>query len=188
MLFQADLSQDKEVQEFVRRTKDKFGRVDVLINMIGPFSEAKVLEQSPAAWRDSIELNLNVVYSSCYHFQKEIANSQGQVINFGYAGIENLTAWANATSYAAAKAGLGVLTKSMAQAMAPYGVRVNAICPGWIDSGHFDDSKKEKILASIPIGRIGRPEEVSELLQWLIFDSPTYITGALIPIGGAIEF
>lgn len=188
MLFQADLSKDREVQDFARVTKEKFGRVDVLINMIGPFSEARVLEQSPTAWRESIELNLNVVYSACYYFQQEIVTTRGQVVNFGYAGIENLTAWPNATSYAAAKAGLGVLTKSLAQAMAPSGVRVNAICPGWIDSGHFDATKKEKILASIPVGRIGDPEEISNLLQWLIFQSPTYITGALIPIGGAIEF
>lgn len=186
--FRADLTDDKQVHALAIAAKKRFGTVDALINMIGPFAASNVLEETPSAWRKTIELNLNVIFSSCHYFKDELIQSKGHILNFGYAGIENLTAWPAATAYAAAKAGLVILSKSLSQAFAPHGVRVNTICPGWIDSGHFSSEKIEKINSEIPSGRIGRPEEVSALVRWILLESPAYLTNAFIPIGGGIEF
>ena len=185
---QADLTDDQQVQTLMNTAKKQFGRVDILINMIGPFAEMDIVNETPSAWRRTIELNLNVVFATCHFFQDELIRTQGHILNFGYAGIETVSAWPEATSYAAAKAGLAVLTKSLGNALAPRGVRVNAVCPGWIDSGHFTAAKREKIISQIPAGRIGTPDEVAAVVRWILLESPSYLTSTLIPIGGGIEF
>lgn len=188
MIIQADLSDDREVEAMAATAIKKFGRIDVLINMIGPYSETNILEETPANWRRSIELNLNVIFATCHYFQVELMRNKGHILNFGYAGVEQISGWPSATAYAAAKARLAVFTKSLTQAMGPHGVRVNAICPGWMDNGHIPESKLQKVLTQIPQSRLGRPSEIADVVHWLIDESPSYITGALLPIGGGIEF
>lgn len=184
----AILTDDLQIKEMVAVARKRFGRIDALINMIGPFAEKNLLEETPANWRRAMDLNLNVVFSTCHYFQNDIIESKGHILNFGYSGVENINGWQAATAYAAAKAGLAVLTKSLAQAMAPHGVRVNAVCSGWIDSGYFSEVKLREIVTQIPQRRAGKPEDVSSVVQWLLNESSTYITGSLIPVSGGLEF
>lgn len=95
--------------------------------------------------------------------------------------------WQEATPYAAAKAGLAVLTKSLASALAPKGVRVNAICPGYLEFGKFSEEKKKALEQIIPARRLGTPEEIVNVTRWLLSESPHYLNGSFISIGGAWE-
>jgi NAD(P)-dependent dehydrogenase (short-subunit alcohol dehydrogenase family) len=142
----------------------------------------------PQHWKNMIDLNLHVAYSVSHFACPHLAATQGHILNFTYAGVENLTAWPSATAYATAKAGLAILTKSLAQSLAPKGVRVNSISPGWIDFGKFPVEKLQRIEKKIPMGRLGRPNEVVELAEWLLTKSPEYLTGAIISLGGGLEF
>lgn len=92
------------------------------------------------------------------------------------------------TAYGAAKAGIVVLTKALAVSLAPLGVRVNAICPGLIEAGESAAPEREEMARQIPLGRPGKPHEIADVLTWLVTESPSYVTGALIPVAGAWEY
>jgi len=185
--FQADLTDFAQAEKLVRSAQDKFGALDVLINVIGPFANEDILSVTPERWRNMVELNLNVAFTMTYYAKDLIVKLKGHIINFGYAGVESIRAWTDAAPYAAAKAGLAVLTKSLATALAPSGVRVNAICPGYLDLDHFTSEERKALVSKIPAGRLGKLDEVVAIAQWLIQDCPSYVTGALIPVGGAWE-
>jgi NAD(P)-dependent dehydrogenase (short-subunit alcohol dehydrogenase family) len=187
-LHQSDLRQPQAAKALVDLTLKRFGRLDILINMIGPFQESNLLEMNPEDWEMMLDLNLNVAYSVSHYATGSLIKTKGHILNFAYSGVDNLTGWPRATAYASAKAGLAVLTKSLAQALAPKLVRVNAVSPGWIDFGRFTPEKLNKIKEQTPMGRPGRPEEVVELVHWILTASPEFMTGALIPIGGGLEF
>ena len=184
---QADLTNPQSFQNFSEKAITTLSKVDTLINMIGPYSESPLLELTPTQWKQTLDFNLNVIFESCFLFKNQILKNKGHIINFCYDGVENIRSWENATAYAAAKAGLAILTKSLARAMAPHGARVNAICPGYIDSEHFSLETREMLNQSIPSGRMGQANEIVSLLSWLVNESPSYMTGALLPIGGAWE-
>jgi NAD(P)-dependent dehydrogenase (short-subunit alcohol dehydrogenase family) len=187
-LYKADLRQEGLAKELVHETIKRFGRVNTLINTVGPFQEQELLAVSTADWRDMIELNLNVAFSMSHYASPYLIETKGQILNFAYAGVENITAWTAATAYAAAKAGLAVLTKSLATALGPKAVRVNAISPGWIDFGKFSETVTKGLEEKIPLGRLGNPIEVIDMAQWMLMNSPEYMTGALIPLAGGLEF
>lgn len=186
-LSKADLRKENEAQLLFENAKHKLDGIDILINMIGPYFEKDILSMNPEEWKSMIDLNLNTIFTSCYFAIPEIQKNKGHILNFCFDGVENLRSWKNATAYAAAKTGLAVLSKSLATALAPHGARVNVICPGYVDSETFSPEKREAIIQKIPQGRMANTEEIVSLVSWLIEESPSYINGALIPIGGAWE-
>jgi len=143
---------------------------------------------TPTEWEQQIHFNLNLNFHLSYFLKDQLIQSKGQIINFGYAGVEGLRAHLDAAPYGAAKAGLVVLTKTLASWLAPHGVRVNAISPGLIEEAAAEGSEREAMAAAIPLGRKGSPQEVAELLVWILTESPSYLTGSVLPMAGAWEF
>lgn len=188
LVHKADLRRDSEAKGLVDATIEKFGKIDALINTIGPFQESDLLSMEPSSWREMIELNLNITFSMSHYAMPFLIESKGQILNFAYAGVDSITPWPQATAYAAAKSGVAILTKSLAQSLGAKGVRVNAISPGWIEFGKFSSEKRSEIKMAIPMGRLGKPSEVVDLAQWILTASPEFMTGALIPLAGALEF
>lgn len=186
-LKRADLCNEEEAQGLFDFTMSSLGGLDVLINMIGPYIERDVLELSPSEWKMMVDLNLNVVFTMCSLSLPQIRENRGHILNFCYDGVDSIRSWKKATAYGAAKAGLAILTKSLANALAPHGARVNAICPGYIDSESFSEDKRKALVESLPQRRLAHPSEVVSLVRWVVEDSPSYINGALLPIGGAWE-
>lgn len=186
--FQYDLRKSDEAGELVKNVIKEFNRIDVLVNTIGPFYYKNILDVSPEEWNEAIQMNLNIAFNVTYFAREHICKRKGHVINFAFSGVENIKAWTMSTAYCAAKTGIAVLTKSLAAALAPYGVRVNAVCPGLIEVGSTTEKERLEMAKQIPFGRPGKPEEVAEIVRWLILESPVYLTGALIPIAGAWEF
>ncbi len=184
---QADLTDISQAKALTEKTVSRFGGIDILINLIGPFSGVDILSVTPLQWRSTVELNLNVAFTMSHFAKDHLIERKGQILNFCYAGVENIRSWTGAAPYAAAKAGLAVMTKSFATALAPFGVRVNAICPGYINFGKFSDEEKASLEKQIPAGRLGNPEEIVQVARWLIKDSPAYLNGAFLPLGGVWE-
>ncbi|NOR49315.1 MAG: SDR family oxidoreductase [Methanosarcinaceae archaeon] len=187
-LFCFNLLHPKQAKEMVNAVVKQFTSIDVLVNTIGPFYYQDILEVTPEEWSESVNMNLQVSFNTTYFAREKICASQGHIINFAFSGVENLKAWSMSTGYCAAKAGIVILTKSLAASLASSGVRVNAICPGLIEEGATTELERQEMAEQIPFGRPGRPNEIAEVVKWLVTDSPHYLTGALIPVAGAWEY
>lgn len=182
-----DLSTSDAAQDFIKSIEST-SQIHVLINTIGPLLHKELSELTPKEWADQIHLNLNLAYYLSYYAKHRLIESQGHIVNFTFAGVELLKARVEATPYCAAKAGLVILTKSLAHIFASAGVRVNAISPGLVESSPVLDESRKKMAEEIPFGRPGTPLEIVDLLKWLLTKSPKYLTGALIPLAGAWEY
>lgn len=186
-LVKANLFEFDQAKMLVNTAVSQLGKLDALINIIGPYFEKDLLSTTPAEWRTTIESNLNFAFTMSHYAQSELIKNQGHIINFCYAGVENVRSWTNATAYAAAKSGLAVLTKSLAVAYAPHQVRVNAICPGYVDFGQFTEEERQSIKQKIPQGRMCHPDEIVSTVFWLLTHSPQHVTGSFITLAGAWE-
>jgi len=183
----ADLTEPAAAGAMIERIS-AVGPIDALVNLVGPFEKTPLAELTPMAWQRDLTLNLNTAFNTIYAARGALLRSRGHIVNFTYAGVENIKALPEATAYAAAKAGLLVLTKSLAKELAKEGVRVNAVAPGWMMEVGREGARGEEIAQNLPSGRLGNPEEVAEVVDWLLNRSPAYLTGANIAVGGAWEF
>ena len=166
----------------------QFNTIDVLVNTIGPFYYKDILEVTPDDWAKDITMNLHIAFNVTYFARKHICASRGHIINFAFSGANNLKAWRMSAGYCAAKAGIVVFTKSLASSLASLGVRVNAICPNLIEAGTITGQELQEMASQIPFGKPGRPDEIAKVVKWLVTESPSYLTGALIPVSGAWEY
>lgn len=171
-----------------------FGRLDIDVNSAGIQSAAPSLEMTEEAWRAVIDTNLSGVFACAQAAGVHMtAQSSGSIVNIAsVAGVRGLP---GRVPYGASKAGISAVTRVLGSEWARYGVRVNAIGPGWVetalvreavDAGRLDE---ERILARIPQHRLGLPEEIAELAVFLASDRSLYFTGqTLYPDGGYLAY
>ena len=131
----------------------------MLINLIGPFEPILLQALSPQQWREQMHLNLDLVFYMTHHAKNYLALSKGHVVNFAFAGAELIKARTTATAYCIAKAGVLVLTKSFAAALASEGIRVNALSPG-VMSSPFRSPARMELIKTIPSNREGHTQEL----------------------------
>jgi NAD(P)-dependent dehydrogenase (short-subunit alcohol dehydrogenase family) len=194
LFLRVDVTQPDKTAEFMRRASDWGGGLDVLFNNagIGPPSDTTVTEITEEAWHAILGVNLTGVFlCSKYGIPHLVARGGGSVVNTSsIAGIKANTAIPS-TAYTVSKAGVAALTKQCAVDFASAGVRVNAICPGPIDTPILDpfmsDPRiKRRFSAEVPLGRIGQPDDVASLVLFLASSEAAWITGATIAIDGGI--
>ena len=187
-----ELAESEDCDELIADTIDEFGQLDCLVNNAGVFVRGDVSEISDEDWRYTMTTNLDVPFFLSRAALPHLLQTEGSIINiasdWGIKGAEN------AAAYAASKGGLVLLTRSMARDHARDGLRVNAICPGDIDTpmltseaealGVDVDEYLEKASEGVPSGRVGEPEEVASLTVFLASDAAMHINGAAIPIDG----
>jgi NAD(P)-dependent dehydrogenase (short-subunit alcohol dehydrogenase family) len=186
--YQADLTRPDNAKALIDHALARFGRLDGLINVVGPYVYKNILEVTPEEWLSDIDLNLNSSFHTCHYALDALKRSQGQIVNFAFSGVDNIKPWPMSAGYSAAKTGVAALTKSLAAALAPDKVRVNAICPGLTEDQDIGAEERQAMAAQIPYGRPVRPEEIGKTVAWLIYDSPEIITGALLPVSGGWEY
>jgi 3-oxoacyl-[acyl-carrier protein] reductase len=194
--FVADCSKVPAIREVVREVRDAFGRIDILVNNAGLLRIASF----PDIGEDDFDITVNLNLKGAFFFAQEVQATlprDGRIINIAsVAGIDGRTLSA---PYAATKAGLITMTKTLARALAPRGITVNAVAPGLIDTP-FNQILDQKIgvekqglkpgemlarrAAEIPLGRIGRPEEVGGVVAFLASPDAAYITGETIILAG----
>lgn len=187
-LFQCDLTLPDQAEQLIEDSLQQFGGIDVLINVVGPFVYKDILEVTPKEWLDDISLNLNTCFHTSHYAQDALRRSQGQIINFAFAGVENIKAWPMSAGYCAAKTGVAALTKSLAVALAPHKVRVNAVCPGLVEDDAIGAEERRQMAGQIPYGRPVQPEEIGNTVAWLVSGSPKIMTGVLLTVAGGWEY
>lgn len=174
----ADISVADDVAGMFESIRLEEGRLDLLVNNVGNYEPRPLREVTPAAWDECIAANLSGAFYCCQAATDLLERSGGQIVNLGYAGVDALVGNPDATAYQVSKSGLLVLTKSLAEALAPT-VRANMLSPGQLENSV---DLPEDIEGTIPSGRAGRLEDVSAALLWLI--DATYVTGVNIDVAG----
>jgi NAD(P)-dependent dehydrogenase (short-subunit alcohol dehydrogenase family) len=186
---QADVRQEDDVRSLVDQTVQRFGRLDVAVNNAG--TEGKIgpiTEQSPESYAATFDTNvLGVLLSLKHELRVMSAQKSGSIINisstFGRIGAPG------ASLYVASKHAVEGLTKSAALEGAPFGVRVNAVAPGPVETemlARFAGSNEQKagFASGVPLKRLGRPEEIADAILFIASDSASFISGASIPVNG----
>ncbi len=187
MAMKTDVTEEDEVAEMVEATIEHYGTVGILVNNAGILYPTRVDNVTKAEWDEVIDVNLNGSFL-CSKAVLPImkANKFGRIVNMSSSAGRSVSTLGG-VHYTAAKAGVLGLTRGMAKEVAPFGITVNAICPGLIDTEMArENCSPEQLRAyeeSFPIPRLGTPEEVAQLIVFLSTDA-AYITGASIDING----
>jgi len=181
----ADVSDPDAAEALVRRVEATWGRLDALVNCAGPYHRVELLEETPAGWREMIDNNLHpVFYLSRAAAPGMIARKWGRILAFGMASADQLTAQPNVTAHYIAKAGILVLVRSLARVLAPHGITVNAISPGFIDSGSAPAAELAAMRPRIPAGYVGSVEDAVAAARFLLSEDARYVTGTNIHVSG----
>ena len=180
-----DVSDPVAAEGLVRRVEATWGRLDALVNCAGPYHRVELLEETPAGWREMIDNNLHpVFYLSRAAAPGMIARKWGRILAFAMATADQLTAQPNVTAHYIAKAGILVLVRSLARVLAPHGVTVNAISPGFIDSGSSPAVELDAMRPRIPAGYVGSVEDAVAAARFLLSEEARYVTGTNLHVSG----
>jgi 3-oxoacyl-[acyl-carrier protein] reductase len=181
----ADVSDPQAAEDLVRRVEGDWGRIDALIHCAGPFRRLELLQETPAGWREMIDNNLHpVFYVSRAAIPGMTARRWGRILAFAMATADQLTAQPNLTAHYIAKTGVLVLVRSLARVLAPHGITVNAISPGFIDSGGTPRAELESMRPRIPAGYIGTVDDAVATARFLLSEEARYVTGTNVHLSG----
>lgn len=187
-LFPYDLSEAESCQELVKAVKEKFGRIDVLVNNAGISIDQLIAFAKPEDFDKLISTNLKPVFLLTKYVSRHmIKQKSGNIINM--TSVVGYTGNAGQSMYVATKSAITGFTKSIALDLANFGIRCNCVAPGFIDTemtGSLEEQIKNEILKKIPLGRLGRPEEVASAVEFLASNQSSYITGSTIHVNGGM--
>jgi 3-oxoacyl-[acyl-carrier protein] reductase len=183
-IMDADVSQYDAVAGMMKRIAETCGGLDIVVNNAGILRDRTVKKMTPAEWQSVLQTNLDGVFY-CSKLGAEILRDGGRIVNI--ASISGIAGFHGQANYAAAKAGVIALTKVLAKELARRSITVNAVAPGVIQTLMLGGLKPE-VLAEyakqIPVGRVGRPEEVAHAVLFFACEESSYITGQTLPITG----
>ena len=183
-----DLGQGDAVQRVVAATQERFGRIDLLVNNAGITRDALLVRMKDADWDEVLGVNLRAAFQATRAVARVMMRQRsGRIVNISSASAAMGTA--GQANYAAAKAGLIGLTKSTARELAHWGILVNAVAPGLVETdmtAALSAEVRDAYLGQIPLKRMGTPEEVAEVVRFLASDGASYITGQVIHVNGGL--
>lgn len=186
--FQADVSNPHEAQRLIDAALKNFKRIDILICNAGIWEGAPLEEQSEELWDRTIDINLKGTWSVCRAVVPEMKKQKcGKIVML--TSTAGQRGEANYSNYAASKGAQIAFTKSLAEELGPWGINVNAVAPGWVDTEMTADAlgnsqQRESIARTIPVGRIATPEEIAAPIVFLCSDWSRHITGEILNVNG----
>jgi 3-oxoacyl-[acyl-carrier protein] reductase len=183
----ADVSNKEDVDNMVKKTIEVFGKIDILVNNAGVVgSTVPIQELKEEDWDRIISVDLKGTFLCCKAVVPHMINRRsGKIVNIS--SIAGKEGNANMTAYSAAKAGIIGFTKALSEEVARYGIRVNCVCPALIETElaeRMDKQQAEYLKSKIPLSRLGKPEEVAELVKFLVSDASDFIAGQAYNIDG----
>lgn len=183
-----DVADYEAVQEFFAGVVDRHGRVDILVNNAGITRDTLLMRMKEVDWDAVLAVNLKSVFNCTQAVARQMTKQRyGRVVNI--ASVVGAMGNAGQANYAASKAGIMGFTKSVARELASRNVTVNAVAPGFIETemtAQLPEKAKEAFLAQIPLGRAGQPEDVAQVVKFLISEEASYITGQVIHLNGGM--
>lgn len=188
---QCDVTKKGEVEAVVKAALKKWGRVDILVNNAGICQFKPFLELTEDEWNLTLDTNLKGYFLAAQAAAKEMARQKsGVIVNIASVAMgQQGIGFPNIVHYCASKGGIIAMTEALAVELAPFNIRVNAIAPGMIETAMIESVKQdpkamEAMLAHVPMHRPGKPEEVSNLVLFLVSDESSYMTGSTVVIDG----
>jgi 3-oxoacyl-[acyl-carrier protein] reductase len=183
-----NLSDSEAVEGLVKRGVEAMGAVDILVNNAGITRDGLVMRMSDEDWQAVIDVNLTAAFRLCRAAVRGMMKARwGRIVNIS--SVVGQTGNAGQVNYAASKAGLVGLSKSLAAEVASRGITVNCVAPGFIETAMTDklnDQQRESILSEIPAGRMGRADEVASAVLYLASPEAGYVTGATLHVNGGM--
>ncbi len=180
-----DVSDPQAAQDLVQQVEHTWGHIDVLINGAGPYHRVNLFQETPDGWSEMLHNNLDPVF----YLAQAVApgmriRKYGRIISFGMANADKMEAQPYVTAHYIAKAGVLILTRTLAKLLAPDGITVNAISPGFIDSGSAPPGELDGMAKKIPAGYIGEISDTTSAVRYLLSEKARYVTGANLQISG----
>ncbi len=189
MKVKANVADLNEVKAMMREVTKTYGRLDVLVNNAGIVQDEFVLMMTPDTIDKCLDLNIKgYLYCSQQAALKMFSKKKGCIINMS--SVSSKLAVPGQSVYSSTKGAVNSMTQTMAKELAPYGIRVNAVAPGFIATDMVDklpEDKKAQYIDEIPLKRFGRPEEIGDVVAMLASDACSYLTGQVIVLDGGLS-
>jgi 3-oxoacyl-[acyl-carrier protein] reductase len=187
MVIPCDITKSSEVNGMVDEVRKKFGRIDILVNNAGIIRRGTIETVTEEDWDRVIEVNLKGTFNCCRAVVETMKSQRyGKIVNISsIAG--KMGDIASAPGYGPSKAGMDALTKTLARQLAQYRINVNGIAPHAIEtemSAQWSEERRKEIIASIPLSRLGKPEDVANAVLFLASDEASFITGEILDVNG----
>lgn len=180
-----DVSDPAAAGDLIRQVEQAWGRIDALINCAGPYHRLNLLEETPEGWNEMFAHNLHSVFYLARAVAPGMkARQYGRIVNFSMANADQMVAQPEVTAHYIAKAGVLILTRTLAKLLAPHGITVNAISPGFIASGSAPPGELAAMAKKIPAGYVGEVKDAVAAVRFLLSDEARYINGANIHVSG----
>jgi 3-oxoacyl-[acyl-carrier protein] reductase len=189
MIVQADVADSKSVESMVAQVNDRFGPIEMLVNNAGVYEHLPHEATTLAHWRRILDVNLTGPYLVTWAVKAQMMERKyGRIVNVS--SIAALRARPYAIAYSASKAGLIGFTKSVAEALAPFNIRINAVAPGLIDTeilADVDQATLDRLVEQTPMKRIGQAEEIADVVHFLLSEASRFMTGqTVVACGGRV--
>ncbi|MDR3723049.1 MAG: 3-oxoacyl-[acyl-carrier-protein] reductase [Terracidiphilus sp.] len=186
--FALDVSSEESLKAGAKAVLERFGKVEILVNNAGITRDGLMMRMKRADWDDVLGTNLTGAFLLTQAIiSSMMKNRWGRIVNIS--SVVGRTGQAGQTNYAASKAGLIGLTRSMARELASRGITVNAVAPGYIETpmtAVLNEQQRTAMMAAIPLGRPGEPEDIAKAVNFLASDAAAYITGHVLDVNGGM--
>jgi 3-oxoacyl-[acyl-carrier protein] reductase len=186
LAIRCDVSNPVAARNLIAQVEQPWGHIDALINGAGPYHRINLFEETAEGWNEMFSGNLHPIF----YLAQAVApgmktRKSGRIINFSMANADQMISQPDVTAHYIAKAGVLILTRTLAKLLAPHGITVNAISPGFIDSGSAPPEELAGVTKRIPAGYIGTVDDTVAAVRYLLSDEARYVNGANIQISGA---